>query len=84
MNSNLSDTKYHKCYPFIRFCKITVPNVVGYLKPVEIHSQLVDVYGDNGMVKKSIRQFNGGRTDVHDEARNRWSAIVTDGLVEKK
>ncbi|GFT52792.1 HTH_Tnp_Tc3_2 domain-containing protein [Trichonephila clavipes] len=28
----LSDTKYDKYYPFIFFCKITVPNVVGYLK----------------------------------------------------
>ncbi|GFT86929.1 hypothetical protein TNCV_4300541 [Trichonephila clavipes] len=26
------DTKYHKYYPFKRFCKITVPNLLGYLK----------------------------------------------------
>ncbi|GFV95044.1 uncharacterized protein TNCV_1030421 [Trichonephila clavipes] len=26
------DTKYHENYPFMRFFKITVPNVVGYLK----------------------------------------------------
>ncbi|GFX55233.1 RNase H domain-containing protein [Trichonephila clavipes] len=32
MYSNLSDTKYHENYPFMRFFKITVPNVVGYLK----------------------------------------------------
>ncbi|GFW93274.1 hypothetical protein TNCV_2603921 [Trichonephila clavipes] len=29
--SNLNDTKYHENYPFMRFFKITVPNVVGYL-----------------------------------------------------
>ncbi|GFW68557.1 hypothetical protein TNCV_529121 [Trichonephila clavipes] len=29
--STLSDTKYHENYPFMRFFKITVPNVVGYL-----------------------------------------------------
>ncbi|GFT29010.1 hypothetical protein TNCV_3586611 [Trichonephila clavipes] len=26
-----NDTKYHENYPFMRFCKITVSNVVGYL-----------------------------------------------------
>ncbi|GFV19282.1 uncharacterized protein TNCV_1934991 [Trichonephila clavipes] len=31
MFSNPSDTKYHKYYLFIRFCKITVPNVIGNL-----------------------------------------------------
>ncbi|GFW72325.1 uncharacterized protein TNCV_703621 [Trichonephila clavipes] len=32
MYSNLSGTKYHENYPFTRFFKITVPNIVGYLK----------------------------------------------------
>ncbi|GFV53029.1 transposable element Tcb2 transposase [Trichonephila clavipes] len=32
MHPNLSDTKYHENYPFMCFFKITVPNVVGYLK----------------------------------------------------
>ncbi|GFU47870.1 hypothetical protein TNCV_4966841 [Trichonephila clavipes] len=32
MYSNLSDTKYVESYPFMHFIKITVPNVVGYLK----------------------------------------------------
>ncbi|GFV29683.1 astacin-like metalloprotease toxin 1 [Trichonephila clavipes] len=29
MYSNLSDTKYHENYPFMSFCKVTFPNVVG-------------------------------------------------------
>ncbi|GFW32125.1 hypothetical protein TNCV_2601511 [Trichonephila clavipes] len=32
MYSNLSDTKYHENYSFMRFFKVTVPNVDGYLK----------------------------------------------------
>ncbi|GFY28584.1 hypothetical protein TNCV_4150151 [Trichonephila clavipes] len=32
MYSNLSGTKYHENYPFMRLFKIEVPNVVGYLK----------------------------------------------------
>ncbi|GFW92807.1 hypothetical protein TNCV_1736001 [Trichonephila clavipes] len=31
-----SDTKYHEHYPFMRFFKITVPNVVGYLNSVPL------------------------------------------------
>ncbi|GFX45156.1 uncharacterized protein TNCV_3432041 [Trichonephila clavipes] len=32
MYSNLSDIEDHEIYPFMRLFKITVPNVVGYLK----------------------------------------------------
>ncbi|GBM61292.1 hypothetical protein AVEN_253040-1 [Araneus ventricosus] len=57
------------------------------VKPAEIHRQLVEIYGENvmtdGMVKKWVRQFNDGRTNVHDEARSGRPSIVNDGLVAK-
>ncbi|GFU46650.1 hypothetical protein TNCV_1546621 [Trichonephila clavipes] len=34
MYSKQSDTKYYENYPLMRFCKITVPNVVGYLNEI--------------------------------------------------
>ncbi|GBM73899.1 hypothetical protein AVEN_217240-1 [Araneus ventricosus] len=56
-------------------------------KPAEIHRQLVDIYGENvmtdGMVRKWVRQFNDGRTIVHDEARSGRPFVVNDGLVAK-
>lgn len=55
------------------------------VKPAEIHRQLVEIYGENvmsdGMVRKWVRQFNDGRTNVHDEARSGRPSCVTDGLV---
>ncbi|GBM39399.1 hypothetical protein AVEN_97019-1 [Araneus ventricosus] len=57
------------------------------VKPAEIHRQLVEIYGENvmtdGMVRKWVRQFNGGRTNVHDEARSGRPSVVIDGLVAK-
>ncbi|GBN30090.1 hypothetical protein AVEN_132069-1 [Araneus ventricosus] len=57
------------------------------VKPAEIHRQLVEIYGENvitdGMVRKWIRQFNDGRTNVHDEARSGRPSDVNDGLVAK-
>ncbi|GBL88404.1 hypothetical protein AVEN_103051-1 [Araneus ventricosus] len=54
------------------------------VKPAEIHRQLAETYGENvmtdGMVRKWVRKFNDGRTNVHDEAR---SSVVNDGLVAK-
>jgi len=45
------------------------------------------VYGDNamsdGMVRKWVRMFNGGRENVHDEARSGRPSLVNDGLVRK-
>ncbi|UYV70165.1 hypothetical protein LAZ67_7002045 [Cordylochernes scorpioides] len=42
--------------------------------PVEIHRQLVEVYGDKCMdiknVRKWCREFNEGRINVHDEQRS--------------
>jgi [histone H3]-lysine36 N-dimethyltransferase SETMAR len=55
------------------------------VKPAEIHRQLVEIYGvlvmSDGMVRKWVRQFNNGRTDVHDEARSGRPSVVNDGLV---
>ncbi|GBM88764.1 hypothetical protein AVEN_185711-1 [Araneus ventricosus] len=57
------------------------------VKPAEIHRQLVEIYGENvitdGMVRKWVRQFNDGRTNVHDEARSGRHSVVNDGLVAK-
>ncbi|GBM11086.1 hypothetical protein AVEN_242975-1 [Araneus ventricosus] len=57
------------------------------VKPVEIHRQLVEIYGENvmtdGMVRKWVRQFNDGRTNVHDEVRSGRPSVVNDGLVAK-
>ncbi|GBN96570.1 hypothetical protein AVEN_208380-1 [Araneus ventricosus] len=57
------------------------------VKPAEIHRQLVEIYGENvmtdGMFRKWVRQFNDGRTNVHDEARSGRPSVVNDGLVAK-
>ncbi|GBM05177.1 hypothetical protein AVEN_33537-1 [Araneus ventricosus] len=57
------------------------------VKPAEIHRQLVEIYGENvmtdGMVKKWVRQFNDGSTNVHEEARSGRPSVVNDGLVVK-
>ncbi|GBO00131.1 hypothetical protein AVEN_114368-1 [Araneus ventricosus] len=57
------------------------------VKPAEIHRQLVEIYSGNvmtdGMVRKWVRQFNDGRTNVHDEARSERPSVVNDGLVAK-
>ncbi|GBO19683.1 hypothetical protein AVEN_146559-1 [Araneus ventricosus] len=37
----------------------------------------------DGMVRKWVRQFNDGRTNVHDEARSGRPSVVNDGLVAK-
>ncbi|GFS81819.1 hypothetical protein TNCV_1544521 [Trichonephila clavipes] len=44
------------------------------VKLIEIHRQLVEVYGENvmsgGMVRKGIRQFNDGHTNAPDETQS--------------
>lgn len=55
------------------------------VKPAEIYRQLRDVYGEDvmseGMVRKWVRMFNSGRTNVHDEDRSGRPSLVTDDLV---
>ena len=44
------------------------------IKSVDIHRQISEVYGENimsdGMVRKWVRSFKDGRTNVHDEERS--------------
>jgi len=64
-------------------CFLNARNVL----PTEIHHQICQVYGDNamsdGMVRKWVRMFNGGRENVHDEARSGRPSLVNDDLVRK-
>ena len=53
----------------------------------EIHYQICQVYGDNGMsdgmVRKWVRMFNEGRENMHDETRRGRLSLVNDDLVRK-
>jgi len=44
------------------------------VKPIEIHRQLTEVYGESCMdvknVRKWCREFTAGRTEIHDEERS--------------
>jgi len=55
--------------------------------PSEIHHQICQVYGDNGMsngiVRKWVRMFNEVRENVHDEARSGRPSLVNDDFVRK-
>jgi len=55
--------------------------------PSEIHHQICQVYGDSamsdGMVRKWVQMFNGGRENVHDEARSGRPYLVNEDLVRK-
>ena len=56
------------------------------LKAVEIHKQLIEIYGETCIsvqhVRKWCREFSKGRTDIHDE---RWSGrpSISDKVVAK-
>ncbi|GBM01440.1 hypothetical protein AVEN_245451-1 [Araneus ventricosus] len=81
MFKTIADTADCEVRSVIRFLK------ANNVKPAGIHRQLVEVYGENvmtdGMVRKWVRQFNDGRTNVHDEARSGQPTVVNDGLVAK-
>ncbi|KFM76387.1 hypothetical protein X975_20813, partial [Stegodyphus mimosarum] len=53
------------------------------VKQAEIYHQVTEVYGEyaisDGMVRKWVRRFNAGRTNVHAER----PSVVTDDLVRK-
>jgi hypothetical protein len=57
------------------------------IRPAEIHHQLVEVYGEyamnEGNVCKWCRLFNGGRTDVHSEARTGRPSVITEDLKDR-
>ncbi|GFU67382.1 HTH_48 domain-containing protein [Trichonephila clavipes] len=50
--------------------------------------KLIFIYGENvmsdGMVRKLVRQFNDGRTNVRDEERSGRPSAVNDGVVENE
>jgi hypothetical protein len=65
----------------IRF--LNVENV----SPAEIHRQIVEMCGEGVMNKVNVhkwcRLFNGGRTDVHNEARTGCPSVITEDLKDR-
>ncbi|KAL4710086.1 hypothetical protein ACJJTC_016488 [Scirpophaga incertulas] len=57
------------------------------VKPIDIHREICEVYGQNimsdGMVRKWVRAFKDGRTNVHDEQRSGRPSVVNEDLVQK-
>lgn len=57
------------------------------IKPPENHRLIVEIYGENvlrdGIVRRSVRQFNDGRTNVHNKTRSGRPSVVNDDLVQK-
>ena len=57
------------------------------IKPVDIHRQICEVYGENAMsdsmVRRWVRLFNEGRTNVHDEERTGRPSLISDVLVQE-
>ncbi|GFY12544.1 histone-lysine N-methyltransferase SETMAR [Trichonephila clavipes] len=55
------------------------------VKPIEIYRQICEVYGQNvmsdSMVRRWVRQFNEGRSEVHDEERSGRPFLNTEELV---
>ncbi|XP_046399422.1 protein GVQW3-like [Ischnura elegans] len=52
----------------------------------EIHEELCQVYGEecmsSGMVRRWVRDFKNGRTDVHDEARAGRSSVSDETIAK--
>ena len=57
------------------------------VKAIDIHREICAVYGQNimsdGMVRKWVRTFKDGRTNVHDEKRSGRPSVVNESLVQK-
>ncbi|XP_073976274.1 protein GVQW3-like [Rhodnius prolixus] len=57
------------------------------VKAAEIHREISEVYGENimssGMVRKWVRAFKDGRTNVHDVERIGRPSVITEDLVQK-
>ena len=55
------------------------------VKPADIHRQICEVYGENamsdGMLRKWVRKFNGGRHNVNYEPRSGRPFVITGGHV---
>ncbi|GBM03614.1 hypothetical protein AVEN_203184-1 [Araneus ventricosus] len=56
------------------------------VKAIAIHRQISEVYGGNivseGMVRKWVRAFKDGRTNVHDGERSGRRSVITEDLVQ--
>ncbi|GFW94737.1 HTH_48 domain-containing protein [Trichonephila clavipes] len=56
-------------------------------KSVDIHHQISEVYVENsmsdGMVRKWVRAFKDGRTNIHDEERSGRTSVIADELILK-
>ncbi|GFY26728.1 HTH_48 domain-containing protein [Trichonephila clavipes] len=56
-------------------------------KSVDIHHQISEVYCEiimsDGMVRKWVRAFKDGHTNIHDEEQSRRSSVITDELIQK-
>ena len=57
------------------------------MRSIDIHCEIVEVYGQNimsdGMVRKWVRAFKDGRTNLHDEERSGRLLVVNEDLVQK-
>ncbi|GBO24059.1 hypothetical protein AVEN_265749-1 [Araneus ventricosus] len=57
------------------------------VKAAEIHRQISAVYEESimseGMVRKWVRAFKGGSTNVHDEERSERPSVITEDMVQK-
>ena len=71
--------------------KCEVCSVIRFLnakaeRPVEIHKQIVAVYG-NVMNRQNVTkwccEFSEGRTDVHDEQRSGRPSLISDDLLQE-
>lgn len=58
------------------------------VKPIDIHREICEVYGQNimsdGMVRKWVRAFKDSRTNVHDEERSGRLSVFNEDLVDEK
>jgi hypothetical protein len=78
MNKKIDNPAEREVRSVIRF--LNAQNV----RAIDIHRQLMAVYGEGGMnefsVRKWCRIFNEDRTNVHDEERSGCPSLITEDL----
>ncbi|GFX55028.1 mariner Mos1 transposase [Trichonephila clavipes] len=56
------------------------------MSAADIHRQIAEFYGTEAMsdnkVRKWVRKFKDGRTNIHDEERSGRPSVITDGLMQ--
>ncbi|GFW35226.1 HTH_48 domain-containing protein [Trichonephila clavipes] len=61
---------------------LTVKN----MSDADIHRQITEVYGTEAMsdskVRKWVRKFKDGRTNIHDEEHSSRPSVITDDLMQ--